>query len=73
MVESIVNKMDFTIHIREANPSGKYKINTIIFYTDLETFQLGERDTAPAHDILSETRQEVDRFESEFTIEPEEG
>ncbi|MBT3241025.1 MAG: hypothetical protein HON98_01950 [Chloroflexi bacterium] len=68
IVESMVHKMEFTVHLREKEPKGNYKIKAIIFYNDLDQFKLGERESAPAEEILGETRQVVARFESSFEI-----
>lgn len=68
IVESMINKMDFTIHLRERNPIGNYKISATIFYNDLNQFKLGERESAPAEEILNDTRQEVANFETNFII-----
>ena len=68
IVETMIHKMDFTIHLREKNPQGNYKITVVIFYNDLDKFELGERESAPAEEILSYTRQEVANFESSFVL-----
>ena len=68
VVEAIENRMTFVMHLKEAEPSGEYRLKMRVFYSDLESFELGERTSAKAHEILEETGTTVASDEAVFTV-----
>lgn len=74
VVEAIDFKMDFTMHLRESQPSGKYHINAQIFYTDLDRYTEEEPEQdATVTELLQEASNIVDTLESEFIISEGQG
>ncbi|RPI80371.1 MAG: hypothetical protein EHM41_22865 [Chloroflexi bacterium] len=66
VIESMSRKMEFTMHLRQAQVSGEYRLFVNVFYTDpLPEPQEGE--TEPPE--LPEP-QVVDTAEAHFVIEP---
>jgi hypothetical protein len=65
VLEAIENKMSFTLHLREANPGGKYTLKMIIFYTDLSAL---EDEETVIKDMLLDKRQIVERGQVNFSI-----
>ena len=68
VVEVMENRMEFTIHLREPNPHGQYTVSMRVFYSNLDNFELGERESAPAEEILDAVGQTIDTFESTFEV-----
>ena len=66
VVEAIENKMTFTIHLREAEPSGDYQVKMQIFYTDLDA--LDENEDQMIKDIILENKKIITTDEITFTI-----
>ena len=74
VVEAIDFKMDFTMHLRESQPNGKYHINARIFYTDLDRYTEEEPEQeATVSELLQEASNVVDTLESEFIISGKQG
>ena len=64
VIETMTRRMEFTMHLRQAEPGGEYRLNAVLFYTDpLPEPQPGEQ--AP---IQLPDSTEVDRAEVTFTI-----
>jgi hypothetical protein len=62
------NRMDFTMHLREPEPRGSYSVKMRLFYSNLEDFDLGERESVPAKTIADEVDTTVDSSETSFEI-----
>lgn len=62
VVEAIDNKMDFTMHIREANPSGEYRLTMNLYYADLpEPEELADEEDGPLlKDLLIQNKKIID-------------
>ena len=71
VVEVIDNKMDFTVHLKEQRPGGKYTVKMRVYYADLDAFDLESEKEITPENILSETAKTVDTTEIEFNIEAE--
>lgn len=71
VVEVIENRMDFTMHLREENPTGQYKVAMRVFYTDIESFEPTEDDSPTVEEVLSKTGTTVDTQEYAFDLTPE--
>lgn len=56
VVEAIENKMDFTLHLREPNPSGEYKLTMEVFYADLPEPEDMDEDGPLLKDLLIENK-----------------
>jgi hypothetical protein len=65
VIESMTRKMEFTIHLREEAPRGKYKGTVILFY--LSELPQPEPDQQTIIEMPAAT--EVDRAEFSFSIE----
>ena len=73
VVEAMENRMDFTMHLREPEPQGSYNVKMRLFYTNLDDFDLGERETVPAKTIADEVDTTIDTRETIFEVLPIEG
>lgn len=62
VIETMERKMEFTMHLREADPQGDYKIRALLFYTEREEPPEEEKEPAPGKFKL------VDRAETSFEI-----
>lgn len=67
VVEAIENQMSFTLHLREANPGGRYHLHMQVFYTDMESLEEGD-DKSLIKDILLENKQVVATAQTDFKI-----
>ncbi len=69
VVEAIENNMDFTVHLRQEQTGGEYKAYMRLFYSNLDDFELGEREDVPLAEIFAEIEHNVvDTAEVSFTI-----
>jgi len=68
VVEAIENRMTFTLHLRESDPIGRYKVSMRVFYTDLDGYEKSDSETASAKKILADTGQTIDRKEVSFEL-----
>lgn len=68
VVEAIDAVMDFTMHLREPEPGGEYKLSLRVFYVDLEVHAAEEGEEVQASRILDEASQTVDARELSFHI-----
>jgi hypothetical protein len=66
VVEAIENKMDFTLHVREAQPQGAYTLTMHVIYTDLST--LDEAEGPPIQETLAKSKRVVATAETTFEI-----
>lgn len=66
VVEAIENKMTFTIHLREPNPSGDYQVKMQIFYTNLDSLEDDEEQLIK--DIILENKKIITTSEITFQI-----
>ena len=69
VLEVIENRMSFTLHLREPNPSGDYTLKMLVFYTDLTAL---EDEETPIKDMLLDTKKVVVEHEVVFSIPPKE-
>jgi len=69
VVEAIENKMTFIMHLRESDPGGIYTVAMRVFYSDLDSFELGERESAKANEILNEVGTTIDTSEFSFEVQ----
>ena len=67
LIEIIENKFDLTLHLRDAKTDTDFKINALIFYTDLSHYEVKE-DGEPANEGKSENKI-VDKIEKQFKIQ----
>ncbi len=68
VVEVLELKMDFTMHIREPNPEGTFKISMRIHYSDLERFDKEGSTEYSSGEILKKADITVDESEIIFII-----
>jgi len=68
VVEAIDAAMDFTMHLREKEPAGKYTLEMRVFYSDIEAFEAEEGEEIASAEILESAKQEVDTRKIEFQI-----
>ncbi len=74
VVEAIEPKMDFTMHLRERETGGRYKLAVQVFYADVESKAppngvLSSSGGQPsAGEILKKAKQIVDQRELHFEI-----
>lgn len=68
VVEAIDPKMDVTMHIREARPSGHYTLGMSVFYADIESQAPADGTQASAGDLLAKARQVVDQRRIQFEV-----
>ncbi|MEN8240372.1 MAG: hypothetical protein ABFS17_00490 [Chloroflexota bacterium] len=66
VVEAIENKMDFTLHLRDAETKGKYTLLIEVIYTDLST--LDEAEGPPIQETIANTKRVVASAKSTFEI-----
>ncbi len=66
VVEAIENKMEFTLHLREAEPGGSYTATMRVFYVDLSS--LDDEDGPPINQAIHQSRQIVDTRQIQFDI-----
>ena len=66
VVEAIDNKMDFTLHLREAETKGKYTLLLDVIYTDLTT--LDQPDGPPIQEELAKSKRVVASAKTSFEI-----
>ena len=65
VLEAIENKLNFTLHLRESNPQGKYVLKMKVYYSDLSALEDEEK---PIKELLLDKKQIVARSQSDFTI-----
>ncbi len=65
VVEAIENKMTFTMHLREAQPTGEYTLSMVLFYTDLSPM---DEEESTIKDILIENKRVLDSQQTKFNI-----
>lgn len=70
VVEAMDHKMDFTMHLREANPAGIYTVRMRLFYTNLDAFEHDGETGLPVAQILDETGHTVTSHEITFSLSP---
>ena len=70
IVEALQPKMDFTIHLREAETGGKYQVEARVFYTDLDSYDPDKQPESTAGKILEKVGETIDSAESTFEITP---
>lgn len=68
VIEAIDPKMDFTMHLREPKPAGRYELNVHVFYSDVEGNAPANGGQSPAGEILQKARNIVDQRQLEFEI-----
>lgn len=67
VVEAIENRMEFTLHLREKEPHGKYTISMEVFYTDLSS--LDEPEGPPIKETLAQSKKVVASAEATFMFD----
>ena len=70
VVEAIDAKMDFTMHLRQAETSGHYTVELLVFYADVEAQAPSNGGQPSAGQLLAKARQVVDRKSVQFEIPP---
>jgi hypothetical protein len=69
VVEAIESEMEFTVHIRETQPRGSYKVTVLVFYADIEAAAPTNGGEQPsAGDTLSQAKHIVDERFLSFKI-----
>ena len=69
VVEAIDNKMDFTVHLREAQTGGTYTARLTVLYSNFDEIEQDENFQADSpNDFFEKTSQEVDTKEITFEI-----
>ncbi|MEX2160992.1 MAG: hypothetical protein WD751_03675 [Anaerolineales bacterium] len=72
IVEAIDASMDFTMHLREAITGGRYTLELLVFYADVEAQAANgsqaDYSQRSAGEVLEKARQIVDRRQVEFEI-----
>jgi hypothetical protein len=68
IVEAIDAKMNFTMHIREANPGGHYQLELRVFYADVEAHAATNGSSTSAGEILGKAKQVVDQRQLSFEV-----
>lgn len=69
VVEAIENRMDFTVYLRNENTSGEYTAYMRVIYSNLDDFELGDREDVPLETIFAEIEHNVvDTVETSFSI-----
>lgn len=66
VVEAIENKMDFTLHLRGTETSGKYTLLLEVIYTDLST--LDDAEGPPIQETINKTKRVVASKKTTFEI-----
>ncbi|MEX1247791.1 MAG: hypothetical protein WEA61_04870 [Anaerolineales bacterium] len=66
IVEAIDPAMDFTMHLREPETSGRYTLELLVFYADMEGQAAANGAQRSAGEVLEKARQIVDRRQVEF-------
>jgi hypothetical protein len=62
ILETMVRKMEFNMHLREPNPGGEYTVETVIYYQKLPA-----QGDIPAEELLPDPLI-VDRRNATFSI-----
>lgn len=75
VIESMVRKMEFNMHLRQAQPSGRFTVSAVLFYSDPfpepqphEEGHAPEPPSSPPVTPLPEAKK-VDRAETTFTVD----
>lgn len=70
VVEAIEYRMDFTVHLRKENTAGEYKACMKVIYSNLDDFELGDREDVPLDTVFAEIEHNVvDTADYSFRIE----
>lgn len=72
VVEALQPRMDFTIHLREAQTGGKYRVNARVSYADLDSYDPDHEPDISAGKILDKVGETIDSAETTFEITIEE-
>jgi hypothetical protein len=74
VIESMARKMEFNMHLRQAQPSGRYTVSAVLFYSDPipepRSHEEGpdpEPPSSPSGTPLPEPKR-VDEAETTFTV-----
>jgi hypothetical protein len=68
VVEAIDRKMDFTMHLRGTDTSGKYILYARLFYADIDKYGAEEGEKAQSGQILKKASQNIDTRTLEIII-----
>ena len=68
VVEAMEAAMDFTMHLREKEPKGKYTLEMRIFYSDIEAYEADEGEEIATAEILEKASQVVDQLKIDFQV-----
>lgn len=68
VVEVMDNRMEFTMHLKEERPVGKYTISMRVFYADIESFEPDEKTPTTVEDVLTKTGQTIDTKQINFEL-----
>ena len=67
VVEAIENKMTFTLHLKEAKPSGIYQVAMELFYAELD--KIDEDEDSLIKDIVLDSKKIIATTETSFEIQ----
>ena len=68
VVEAMDTAMEFTMHLREKEPEGKYTLEMRVFYSDIEAYAAEEGQEIATTEILEEASLVVDQRKIEFQV-----
>ncbi|NOH13845.1 MAG: hypothetical protein HND51_19560 [Chloroflexi bacterium] len=68
VVEALEPSMDFTMHIRQPEPSGDYTAKMRLFYSEIDAYEENNPGDESATEILDKTGKTVDTAEAQFSI-----
>lgn len=68
VVEALEARMDFTMHLREAQTGGRYAVHMRVFYSDIEQHEATEGEDVSASELLERAVNVVDERRAAFEI-----
>jgi hypothetical protein len=71
VVEAIDAQMDFTMHLRGPQGSGRYTMAMRVFYADIESHEAAEGEEVQSSEILQKAAMVVDEAQTAFDIPAE--
>ena len=68
VVEALEANMDFTMHLREKEPGGIYRVTMRLFYSEIDAYEENSTGNETAKEILSKTGTTMDTAQAQFSI-----